>query len=257
MCIGAVTEPISVLWSDCYCGLLSIKLRKVLHLAISNNIQNRIRKYILTCWSHSGQDLVAILTFFVLFVDIVRFLEATHRQLYGSLRYNFCPKFMDGKIFTPTVPNTWVQETHSSAVKCQHTFTKHTHITVYQELNLWACARSLLLLMCCFQALWEKWGYNFWQNIQARAWLAAYFSHSFVFVLCFPIHLIVRCSFEICIKLQLLLRESWWNKKKKIQNLFPFIWKMIHMLIFFLPIYIAVMKWYHGITQRPSTDVLK
>lgn len=29
----------------------------------------------LTCWSHSGQDFVAILTFFVLFVDIVAFLE--------------------------------------------------------------------------------------------------------------------------------------------------------------------------------------
>lgn len=31
--------------------------------------------YILTCWSHSGQDLVAILTFFVLFADIVRLLQ--------------------------------------------------------------------------------------------------------------------------------------------------------------------------------------
>lgn len=63
---------------------------------------------------------------------------------------------MDGKIFAPTVPNTWVQETHTGAVKCQHTFTKHTHITVYQELNPRACAQNLLLLVCCFQALWEK-----------------------------------------------------------------------------------------------------
>lgn len=73
--------------------------------------------YFLTCWSHSGQDLVAILTFFVLFVDIVRFLGRHTDSCKVASVFNFNPKFMDGKLFAPTNANTWVQKTHTDADK--------------------------------------------------------------------------------------------------------------------------------------------
>lgn len=54
--------------------------------------------YILTCWSHSGQDLVAILTFFVLFVDIVGFLQRHPDSSTVARRYNFSLRYMDSKL---------------------------------------------------------------------------------------------------------------------------------------------------------------
>lgn len=108
-----------------------------------------MKLHFLTCWSHSGQDLVAILTFFVLFVDIVRFLgrhtdSSTVVNVNASVRESWTEAYWsENKEHTKATP------------------LRRLHITVYEKLNPWACAHWPVLLTCCFQVRGKKWE---WQS---------------------------------------------------------------------------------------------
>lgn len=82
----------------------------------------------LTCWSHSGQDFVAILTFFVLLVDIVRFLGPhSDGSAVATPPHNFLPHLTDGHLQPTNVANTRTQiHTHECGEMTALLHTQHT-----------------------------------------------------------------------------------------------------------------------------------
>lgn len=82
----------------------------------------------LTCWSHSGQDFVAILTFFVLLVDIVRFLGPhSDGSAVATPPHNFLPHLTHDHAHSTNVANTRTQvDTHECGEMTGLLHTQHT-----------------------------------------------------------------------------------------------------------------------------------
>lgn len=127
--------------------------------------------YFLTCWSHSGQDLVAILTFFVLFVDIVRFLGRHTDSCKVASVFNFNPKFMDGKLFARTLTHGCKKHTPMQINDNTPLQSTHTHYSILKAKSVSMRTESHSACVLLSSTLGKMIVSSRWQKCQKILWI--------------------------------------------------------------------------------------